>query len=147
MDTVGRILGLDVGEARTGAAVSDPLGIVATPLETIQMQSTDADIDAVARIIEETGAIGIVVGLPLNQDGKEGPQAKKVQDFIAQLRGRIQIEIATQDERFTSAIAQRTLRDSNVRGKDRKKYIDQIAAQQILQTYLDRRANLRKSRP
>ena len=147
MDTPGRLLGLDVGEARTGAAVSDPLGIVATPLETIRMQSDDADIDAVARLVGETDAVGIVVGLPLNQDGGEGPQARKVQAFIERLRQRVGIEIVTQDERFTSAIAQRTLRESNVRGKNRKKYIDQIAAQQILQTYLDRRANLRKSRP
>lgn len=134
----GRILGLDVGEARTGIAVSDPLGIMTSPLITLQVKSNTVDASAVARIAQEQGAIRIVVGLPLNQEGGIGPQAQKVLDFVEVLRAATQVEIVTIDERYSTAAAHRALHDSGMRSKKRKGVIDQVAAQQILQLYLDR---------
>ena len=139
----GRIIGLDVGEARTGVALSDPLGMIASPFETIQVKSARADAEAVKAIAEEQGAIRIVVGLPLNMEGEVGPQAEKVLAFVEVLKEAVGIEVVTIDERFSTAAAERSLRESGVKGKRRKQVVDQVAAQQILQLYLDREANRR----
>jgi putative Holliday junction resolvase len=140
----GRILGLDVGEARTGVAVSDPLGILASPLVTIQVKSPEADGAAIARIAREQQAVKIVVGLPLDREGGIGPQAQKVLDFIAVLRAATSVEIVTIDERYSTAAAHRALHESGVNSKKRRGIIDQAAAQQILQLYLDREDARRK---
>jgi len=134
----GRILGLDVGEARTGIAVSDALGILTSPLTTLQVKSSTEDAAAVARIAQEQEAVRIVVGLPLNKEGQVGPQAQKVLAFVEALRGVTNVEVVTIDERFSTAAAHRALHESGVRAKKRKGVIDQVAAQQILQLYLDR---------
>jgi putative Holliday junction resolvase len=134
----GRFLGLDVGEARTGIAVSDPLGILASPLKTLQVKSLGEDAAAIARIAKEQEAIRIVVGLPLNKEGGIGPQAKKVLAFVEALRAATPVEVVTIDERFSTAAAHRALDETGVRSKKRKGVIDQAAAQQILQLYLDR---------
>lgn len=139
----GRIIGLDVGEARTGVALSDPLGIMASPFDTIQVASMQEDAEAVKRIADEQEAIRIVVGMPLNQHGEVGPQAEKVLAFIDILREVVDIEVVTIDERFSTQAAGRILRQANVKGKKRKKIIDKVAAQQILQLYMDREANKR----
>lgn len=145
MAELGRRLGLDVGDVRIGVAMSDPMGIVATPLETLQATNIAADAEAVAELIREHGIVCVVVGMPLNAKGEQGHQAKKTLAFIDALHTRTEVEIATIDERFTSAVANRVLNDAKVRGKRRKNarksgLVDQIAAQQILQTYLDRNA-------
>ncbi len=140
MGDTGRILGLDVGEVRIGVAISDPLGIIAQPREVIRCTSPERDIEAIGAIVEATGAVRIVVGMPLNQNGVPGPQAEKVLAFIERLRGALGLEIVTQDERFSTAAAKRALIAANVSRKVRKKVIDKVAAQHILQTYLDRRA-------
>ncbi|MDK1020098.1 MAG: Holliday junction resolvase RuvX [Candidatus Hydrogenedentes bacterium] len=139
----GRIIGLDVGEARTGVALTDPLGIIASPFDTIQVKSLRADAEAVKAIAEEQGAVRIVVGVPLNMEGKVGPQAAKVLEFVETLKETIDIEIVTIDERFSTAAAERSLRESGVKGKRRRKLVDKVAAQQILQLYLDREAHRR----
>ena len=139
----GRVIGLDVGEARTGVALSDPLGMVASPYETIQVTSARKDAEAVKAIAEEQGAIRIVVGVPLNMEGEVGPQAKKVLKFVEVLREAVGVEVVTIDERFSTAAADRSLRESGVKGKRRKRVVDQVAAQQILQLYLDREAHRR----
>ena len=139
----GRIIGLDVGEARTGVALSDPLGIIASPFDTIQVKSLRADAEAVKAIAEEQGAVRIVVGVPLNMEGKVGPQAAKVLEFVEVLREAVDLEVVTIDERFSTAAAERSLRESGVKGKRRKQVVDQVAAQQILQLYLDREAHRR----
>ncbi len=132
-----------MGEARTGVALSDPLGIVASPFDTIQVKSLRADAEAVKAIAEEQGAVRIVVGLPLNMQGKVGPQAEKVLAFVEVLKETVDVEVVTIDERFSTASAERSLRDSGVKGKRRKQVVDQVAAQQILQLYLDREAHRR----
>jgi putative Holliday junction resolvase len=137
----GRILALDVGEARTGMAVSDPLGILASPCGTIQVKSAQEDAEAVKRAAEEHEAVRIVVGLPLNKEGGIGPQAQKVLDFVEVLRQTADIEVVTIDERFSTAAAHRAMNETGLSAKKRKGVIDQAAAQQILQLYLDRERN------
>lgn len=140
MGAIGRRLGLDVGDVRIGVALSDPLGVVAMPFDVIQAEGVEADAAKVAALVDEHGVICVVVGMPLNEKGEEGHQAAKTNAFVAALRKVIAVEIVTMDERFTTAIAHRTLREANVRGNRRKGLVDKIAAQQILQTYLDRAA-------
>ncbi|HUW60941.1 MAG TPA: Holliday junction resolvase RuvX [Candidatus Bathyarchaeia archaeon] len=140
----GRIVGLDVGSVRIGVAVSDPLGIMALPHSVITRASIEQDLDAVRDLVATVEAVRIVAGLPLNQEGKPGPQAEKVLEFLDRLREVVNVEIVTQDERFSTAEAQRMLIGANVSRKGRKKVIDKIAAHHILQTYLDR---LKRSQP
>ena len=142
MGDLGRYLGLDVGDARIGIALSDPLGIVATPHDVLQSQGGEADAQSIGAIAKEHDVTRIVVGMPLDRQGEEGHQAQKVLAFIDVLRAAVDIEIVTTDERFTTALARRAMNDGGVRRKKQKQIVDKIAAQQILQTYLDRQANL-----
>lgn len=139
----GRILALDVGEVRTGMAISDPLGILASPCGTIDVTSAQEDAEAVRRAAEEHEAVRIVVGVPLNKEGGIGPQAQKVLDFVDVLRKATDIEVVTIDERFSTAAAHRAMNATGLSTKKRKGVIDQAAAQQILQLYLDRERNRR----
>ncbi|MFP6582443.1 MAG: Holliday junction resolvase RuvX [Candidatus Hydrogenedentota bacterium] len=138
------MIGLDIGEARTGVAVSDPLGMIASAFDTVQMSDPETDALAIKQIVEEQEAVLIVAGIPLNQNGEIGPQAEKVLAFIEEIKAVTNVEIVTQDERFSTAAAHRNLIEANMNAKKRKKVIDKVAAQQILQLYLDRQANLRK---
>lgn len=139
-----RVMGLDVGDVRTGVAMSDPLGMIASPHSVIPVKDIDADCRTVAKLASDNDVTEIVVGLPLNRNGEIGPQAEKVQRFIERLREVVDVPVVTQDERFSSASAERALIEADVRRKQRKQIVDKVAAQQILQVYLDRRANLRK---
>ncbi len=134
----GRMIGLDVGEVRIGVASSDPLGIIVSPFTVVKRTNLEADLKALVDIIKEREAVRIVVGIPLDREGKPGPQAEKTQVFIEQLRGVTDVEIVTQDERFSTAAATRMLIDANVSRKGRKEVVDKVAAHHILQTYLDR---------
>ena len=140
----GRIIGLDIGEVRTGVAVSDELGMIATAIDTVHMSEPEQDALAIKQIVDEQAAIRIVAGIPLNQHGEIGPQAEKVLAFIETLKQVLDIEIVTQDERFSTAAATRSLVASNVKSKKRRSVIDKAAAKQILQLYLDRQASIRK---
>ena len=111
----------------------------------IAAKSPLAGADAVRRLVEETETKCLVVGVPLNQDGKPGPQAEKVLAFVAILKQTLSIEIVLQDERFSTAAAQRELIAAGVRRKARKQLIDKAAAQRILTTFLDRRAHALKA--
>lgn len=138
MNPIGRILGLDIGHVRIGVALSDPLGILASPHSVIQCRGADEDATAIAQLVAENEVKRIVAGIPLNQFGEEGPQAAKVREFLDVLERHVNISIVTMDERFTTAIAERALIGANMRRDKRKKIIDKVAAQQILQVYLDR---------
>ena len=138
MASLGRIVGLDVGDVRIGVAVSDPLRLIAQPHSVITRSNPENDVTAVCALIGQTEAVRVVVGLPLNREGKPGPQAEKVLQFIEQLRGATTTEIVTQDERFSTAAAERMLIAADVRRKKRKGIVDKIAAHHILQTHLDR---------
>ena len=141
----GRIIGLDIGNVRTGVAVSDPFGMIATALDTVPMSDDiNADARAVKMHVEEQDAIRVVAGLPLDQNGEIGPQAEKTLKFIDALKSIIDVDVVTVDERFSTQAAHRQLMDQNMNAKKRKKVVDKVAAQQILQLYLDREANRRK---
>lgn len=141
MRETGRIIGLDIGDVRIGVAVSDPLGITAQGREVLRVSSPEKDVDAIKNIVNETGAVRIVAGLPLDQNGEIGSQAEKVLNFVETLRNALDIDIVTQDERFSTAAAERALIGANMRRNKRKNVIDMVAAQHILQTYLDRQSN------
>jgi len=136
---VGRLIGLDIGDVRIGVAVSDPLGIVATPQGVITRSNEAADVEAVVAAVRDANAVTVVAGLPLNQHGEVGPQAEKTLVLIEKLREVLEVPVETMDERFTTAIAHQALAQGNLKGKKRKGKVDQVAAQLILQTFLDRR--------
>ena len=144
MDEMGRILGLDIGEVRIGVALSDPMRIIASPHSLIETRSPQKDAEAIDAVAREVEAVRIVAGIPLNLEGKPGPQATKVLEFLEKLRAVVDIEVVTQDERFSTAASERTLREARVKRKKRKKIIDKVAASHILQTYLDRESNRKK---
>ena len=135
-------MGLDIGDVRTGVALSDPLGIIAQAYSVIDARPPQRAVEALRKIVEEQEVTHIVAGLPLNQRGERGPQAEKVQVFVDLLRAAVPVEVSTIDERFTTAGAQRSLLEAGMRRKGRKQVIDKVAAQQILQTYLDRRKHM-----
>ncbi len=136
-----RILGLDVGTKTIGVAVSDGLGITAQGLEVIRRESARKDIGRLGRIVEEYEVVEIVVGLPVNMDGSLGPQAEKALAFAEKLRKALGVKVSTYDERLSTALAQKTLIEADVSRAKRKKVIDKLAAQVILQGYLDKRKN------
>ena len=107
-----RILALDVGEKRIGVALSDPLGMLATPLTTIQYQDEDFALEEIRRLVDDNEASRMVVGMPLTMSGKKGPQAKLVAGFIERLKQTVSVPIVSVDERLSSVQAERMLRES-----------------------------------
>ena len=132
-----RVLGLDLGARRIGVAVSDPMGWTAQGLATIQRRSEQQAIDEIRRVVNELGAERIVVGLPRNMDGTIGPQARKVLDFAAKLRETLGVPVDAWDERLTTVAAQKSMTETRLSRARRKLTVDRIAAQLILQGYLD----------
>ena len=132
-----RVLGLDIGERRIGVSISDALGITAQGLETIQRSELENDINRIAEIANKWKVGKIVVGLPKNMNGTLGPQAEKIKEFIQCLKQKVAIEVVFWDERLTTVAAERTLLEGNVSRKKRKGVIDKVAANMILQGYLD----------
>lgn len=132
-----RVMGIDHGDSRVGVAVSDALGWMAQGVETIAEKDTDKVIERIAKLVKEYEVKTIVVGLPKNMDGSIGFRGEITKDFIEHLKKHIDSNIVLWDERLTTVAASRTLNETNVRGKKRKKVIDTIAACYILQGYLD----------
>lgn len=135
-----RVLGVDYGERRLGFAVSDPDGIIAMPIETIEVRDVKQALDAVRRFCERTGADSAVIGLPLNMNGTESAMSTKVKAFADRLRNMIKLPIIEWDERLSTKIAERVLLSADISRKKRKKARDKLSAQVILQGYLDSRA-------
>jgi putative holliday junction resolvase len=136
----GRVLGLDVGSRRIGIAVSDPLGITAQGLETLQRKNKRYDFEYLARVIQEYEVGEIVVGLPLRMSGAEGTQSEKMRAFAEDLRKRFGLPVRLWDERLTSAEANRFLRETELSIEKRGKAVDRMAAVLILQGWMERRA-------
>ncbi len=139
-----RALALDVGTRTIGLAVSDPDGILATAWETIARRGEVADVTELLVRIEAREVGRVVVGLPLELDGREGHRARRVLRLVDALRERLlarpaaePIEVVTWDERFSTAAAERALIEADVSRKRRKQKIDAVAAQVILQGWLD----------
>lgn len=139
-----RALGIDLGEARIGLAISDDLGMLAHPLETILVKTTADPAAYIARIVEREKIGTVVLGMPRNMDGSYGPAAEKAKAFAAQLREKIPAACGIKfwDERLTSVAAQKALHASGRNVKQSRAVIDQVAAQMILQGWLDSQAML-----
>jgi putative Holliday junction resolvase len=130
------ILGIDFGQSRIGLAISDELGFMAHPLETVP--AGKGALKRIAQIIRERKIDNVVVGLPRNMDGTFGPAAESARKFVEELRAAIPCEITTWDERLTTVAAHRSLREAGKKTRATRGYVDQVAAQMILQGYLDR---------
>ena len=135
---MNRILGLDFGRARIGVAISDELQMLAHPLETIPANEEPAS--RVAEIVREKQVDHVVAGIPRQMNGQIGTAATEVLEFVEKLRAILPCPVVTWDERLTTVAAHRALRDAGKKTRDTRGYVDQVAAQMILQTYLDRRA-------
>lgn len=133
---MGRIIALDVGNKRIGVAVSDPLGVMALPLETYFRKTPEKDAAYLVGLAEEKGAELIVCGLPLTFEGGKGEQALITEAFAEELKRHTQIPIVFQDERFTTIEARRVLLEADMRREKRKDVIDKIAASYILEDYM-----------
>lgn len=134
-----RILGIDYGEARIGLALSDELGMFAHPLETIDVKRT-GPVGRIVEVVKREKVSTLVLGMPRNMDGSYGPAAEKVKAFAGKLKAESGCEVKFWDERMTSMAAQRSLHESGRNTRKSRKVIDQVAAQMILQGYLDSRA-------
>jgi len=137
--STGRILGLDVGSRRIGVAVSDPLGITAQGLDTLQRKNKRHDFAHLEEVIHTYDVKEIVVGLPLRMSGAEGTQAEKIQVFAEDLRKRFNLAVHLWDERLTSAEANRLLRETELSIEKRGKAVDRMAAVLILQGWMEQR--------
>jgi putative Holliday junction resolvase len=134
-----RVLGLDVGDKTIGVAVSDGLGITAQGVTTIRRQSFEKDFAALEKIIEEYEAVEIVIGLPKMMDGTEAVQSGKVREFAAKIEKRFSLPITFVDERLSTALVQKMMIEGGVRREKRREVVDMLAAQIILQSYIDRK--------
>jgi putative Holliday junction resolvase len=134
-----RLLGLDVGDARVGVAVSDPSGSVATPLSTLDGRTLDADLRPLVRLVEDYEVEAIVVGLPLSLSGEEGPQSRAVRERAQRWSQHLGVPLHFWDERLTTSQARRSLSEAGLDERATRKAVDMVAAALILQTYLDSR--------
>ncbi|MFC1901574.1 Holliday junction resolvase RuvX [Chloroflexota bacterium] len=132
---MARIVGLDVGDSRIGVALSDPLGILASPLTIINRTEEQADIEALADIVRRNEVGRIIIGLPLSMDGSMSWQAEKTKAFALALGGRVEVPVEFRDERLTTVSAKRLVREARKTGRGTR--YDAAAAAIILQGYLD----------
>jgi putative Holliday junction resolvase len=139
-DPAARVLALDLGKKRIGLAVSDPLGITAQGLDTLQRSGIRADLAELAGIISEKGVSLILMGKPLHMSGHEGRQAEYTRDFAERLGRATGVPVEFRDERLTTVQAERVLREGGVHlREDRARSIDRLSAVLLLQDYLDSR--------
>lgn len=138
-----RIMGIDYGDARVGIALSDPLMLTAQGFKTLPNRVYSKMLDALVEIINQNDVSKIVIGMPKNLNGTLGFRADITNDFANDLKARISesIEVIFQDERLTTVEASTFLNFTDTRGKSRKNIIDTVAAEIILQSYLDSQAN------
>ena len=135
-----RTLALDYGEARIGVAISDPMGLVAQPLETIETQRGDsAALARIAEIVKAKEVGQIVIGLPLHMSGRSGPEVERTNAFGEKVRKRTGVPVEYLDERWTSREAERMLTDAGVSQKKQRGRVDPIAASLLLRTWLELR--------
>jgi len=133
---MSRIMAVDLGAARTGIAVSDELGMLAQPWKTLP--GGNASLESVLIAVGELKPSRVLVGLPRNMDGSYGPAAEISRTFAENLRARVDCPVELWDERLTTVAAQRALRESGRKARDQRGVVDQVAAQILLQSWLDR---------
>lgn len=132
-----RILAIDLGDVRSGVAISDVSETLATPVCTINESDRVKLLEEVLNLIKKYNVRKVVIGLPKNMDGTEGRSAQKSYEFAENVKSKVDVEIVMQDERCTTKEANVYLNVTDMRGKKRKKVIDSVAATIILQNYLD----------
>ena len=138
---MGRLLGLDFGMARIGVAVSDAMQIVATPRGYVDNKVPKQGFKDLVALIDELEIKKVIIGMPLHLDGGKGELAMKVDEFVEQLSRRTHVPLETWDERLSTAEATRVLQQAGVKAHKHKQVVDQLAAQLILQNYLDAHAS------
>jgi putative Holliday junction resolvase len=131
-----RWLALDLGHVRIGVALSDTLGMTAQPLTVLKSEGTQKDIITIGGLVNEHEVSQVVVGLPINMDGTESNQTKKIREFTYKLSNRLNVPVFFIDERLTSRQAERMMTDSGVTAKKQRGKVDQIAAALLLQSAL-----------
>lgn len=134
----GKLLGLDLGTKTIGVAVSDSLRYTATPLETVARTKFTADAARLLALIEQNAVVGLVLGLPLNMDGSEGPRAQSTRAFARNLAQKTPLPILFWDERLSTSAVTRMLIEADTRRDRRAEVVDKLAASYILQGFLDR---------
>lgn len=145
MDQPGRILAIDYGSRRMGLAVSDPLGITAQGLETLERRNKRSDFARLEKLVREYQVREIVLGNPLRMSGEQGTQSQKVAEFAEELRRRLALPVHLWDERLTSAEANRILREAELSIQKRAQAVDRMAATLILQSFLQARSVAKSS--
>ena len=134
----GKLLGLDLGTKTIGVAVSDGMRYSATPLETIKRTKFTADAARLIELIDENAAVALVLGLPLNMDGSEGPRVQSTRAFARNLAQKTPLPLIFWDERLSTAAVTRMLIQADTRRDKRAEVVDKLAASYILQGFLDR---------
>src|ERR1700730_3002896 len=132
-----RIIALDVGSKRIGVAITDPLGITAQGLDTIQRQNKRRDLEALRQVLAKYQVREIVVGLPLRLSGAEGSQSEKMVRFAEDLQAHFGVTVHLWDERWTSTEANRLLRETDLSIKKRRQAVDRMAVICILQSWIE----------
>jgi len=135
-----RALGIDVGAVRIGLALSDPLGMTAQPLDVIKRTTPERDLDAIRKAVRDNEVTVLVIGLPLNMDGSEGPAVEHARLF-GKLLEPLGLPIEFVDERLSTVVAESVLLEADMRRDKRKQVRDKVAAAVILQAWLDRQGN------
>lgn len=133
-----RIMALDYGDARTGVAISDLLGITAQGLESIDSNNKFKLMNRIAEIIKEYAVEKIIIGYPLNMNATIGPRAQKTDNFIKELESRFHLEVIKIDERLTTVASHRTMTELGIKKEKKKQIVDTMSAVYILQMYLDK---------
>ncbi len=133
------IIAIDVGSVRLGVAIAERVDLPAMPLTTLTHTNRKADIEAIVSLARERGAGTIVIGYPLRLDGSAGPAAERIDRFVEELRAGFDGDVATFDERLTSAAASKKLMQGELSGSKRRQLVDRLAAVEILESYLEGR--------
>lgn len=134
----GKLMGLDLGTKTIGVAISDSLRMAATPVETIKRAKFTADAEKLLALIAKNNVTGIVMGLPLNMDGSEGPRAQSARAFVRNFRQKTDLPIVFWDERMSTMAVTRTMLEADLSRAKRAEVVDKLAASYILQGALDR---------
>lgn len=134
----GKILGLDLGTKTIGVAVSDAMRYSASPLETIKRTKFTQDAERIIALVAENNAVALILGLPLNMDGSEGPRVQSTRAFARNLSQKLDLPIAFWDERLSTSAVTRMMIEADLRRDRRAEVVDKLAASYILQGALDR---------
>ena len=138
-----KIIALDIGTVRIGVATSDIMEIIASAYEVYRRKSFDGDVAHIVSLVKELNVGEIVIGLPLKMDGSEGQSVDMARAFGNEISKQIDVPVVYQDERLSTVTAQKILIESGMRREKRKDKVDAIAATIILQTYLDKKSNMK----